>query len=79
MRERTPLLEPFEPETLETIRAAFQAGWHELCNAGALPNPLMVRNRLAGTIACLAARGISDPMELKDQALRTVTAQASVN
>ena len=73
------LFEPFEPETLERIRAAFQAGWHELCNAGALPNPLMVRNRLAGTIACLAARGISDPMELKDLALRTVTAQASVN
>ena len=73
------LFEPFEPETLERIRAAFRAGWHELCNAGALPNPLMVRNRLAGTIACLAARGISDPMELKDQALRTVTAQASVN
>jgi hypothetical protein len=79
MREHNHVLEPFEPEMLERIRAAFQAGWHELCNARALPNPLIVRNRLAGTIACLAARGISDPLELKDQALRTVTAQTSVN
>jgi hypothetical protein len=72
-------LEPFDPDTLERIRTAFHAGWHELNNAVALPNPLELRNRLAGTIAILAQQGITDPFELKDQALQRVTSAATLN
>jgi hypothetical protein len=79
MRNHNSLLEPFEPEILEKIRTAFQAAWHELCNAGASSDPHALRNRLAGTIARLAKCGISDPLELKDQALRTLTSQSRLN
>lgn len=79
MRDHNSLLEPFEPEMLERIRTAFQAGWHELCDAGISSSPHALRNRLAGTIARLAQSGISDPLELKTQALRKVNASANLN
>jgi len=79
MRDHTSLPEPFEPEMLETIRSAFQAGWHELCNAGVASDPHALRNRLAGTIARLARSGLCDPLELKIQALRSVNTSASIN
>ena len=79
MRDHASMLEPFEPETLERIRSAFQAGWHELCNAGLASDPHALRNRLAGTIARLARNGICDPLELKAQALRRVKIGDSLN
>lgn len=79
MRDHNAPLEPFEPETLERMKNAFQASWHELCNAGVSSNPHALRNRLASTIAWLARSGISDPLELKTQALRNVNLSASLN
>ena len=79
MRDHNSPLEPFEPEMLEKIRSAFQAAWHELCNAGVSSDPHALRNRLASTIAWLARSGISDPLELKTQALRNVNLSASLN
>ena len=79
MRDPDSLLESFEPEMVETIRSAFQAGWHELCNAGVSSDPYALRNRLARTIASLARSGISDPLELKSQALRNLNASARFN
>ena len=79
MRDHNSLLESFEPEMVERIRSAFQAGWHELCNARVSSDPYVLRNRLAGTIASLARSGISDSPELKTRALRDVNASASFN
>jgi hypothetical protein len=79
MRDYNSLFEPFEPEMVERIRSAFQAGWHELCEAGISSDPHALRNRLAVTIARLASSGISDPLELKSQALRIVNASTSLN
>ena len=78
MRDHNSLLEPFEPEMLESMRSAFQTGWHELCNVRLASDPHAVRNRLASTIAWLARSGISDPLELKTQALRNVNLNASL-
>ena len=62
------MLEPFEARTLAAIRAAFQAGWDELCRQ--VPHAdLFLRNRLIGAIANLAQSGIDDPRELKRRAL----------
>jgi hypothetical protein len=79
MGDHNSLLDSFEPEMVERIRSAFQAGWHELCNASISSDPYVLRNRLARTIASLARRGISDPLELKTQALRNINASAAFN
>ena len=62
------LLEPFEPHILSAIRTAFQAAWSEVSQELAADVSDM-RNRLVGTIANLARKGILDPHELKHQAL----------
>ncbi len=62
------MLEPFETHTLTAIRAAFQAGWDELCRREPQAD-LFLRNRLIGAIANLAQSGIDDPDELKRGAL----------
>lgn len=62
------LLEPFEPRTLDAIRAAFGAGWRELSRREPCAD-VRLRNRLVGTIANLARSGVEDPEELKRQAL----------
>ena len=63
------MLEPFETHTLTAIRAAFQAGWDELCRQKPHAD-LFLRNRLIGAIANLAQSGIDDPGELKLGALQ---------
>jgi hypothetical protein len=62
------LLEPFEPHILSAIRTAFQAGWSELPRE-LVADVTRMRNRLAGTIANLAVKGVLDPHELKQRAL----------
>jgi hypothetical protein len=69
-----PRLEPFAPHTLRAIQTAFHAGWSELRRAGLTADADRTRNRLAGTIANLARKGILDPRDLKDQALRALSA-----
>jgi hypothetical protein len=70
-----PRLEPSAPRTLRAIQNAFQAGGNELRSAGLTADPDRTRNRLAGTtIADLARKGILDPRELKEQALRALNA-----
>jgi hypothetical protein len=54
-----PRVEPFAPHTLRAIQTAFRAGWNELRSAGLTADPDRTRNRLAGTIANLARKGIS--------------------
>jgi hypothetical protein len=69
------LLEPFEPRTLESIRAAFGASWSELSQREPCADARL-RNRLVGTIANLARSGVEDPDELTRQALhRLMTAR----
>src|SRR5215217_3099152 len=53
------VLEPFNPDVLRAIQTAFRIGWHELCSREPVPNPIELRNRLAGTIALLARNGIT--------------------
>lgn len=65
---KEPLLEPFEPHTLSAIRMAFQAAWSEVSRE-VVADVSYMRNRLVGTIANLARKGILDPHELKTQAL----------
>jgi hypothetical protein len=74
-----PRLEPFAPPTLRVIQTAFQAGWNELRSAGLTADPDRTRNRLAGTIANLARKGILDPRELKDQALGALNASLGLS
>ena len=74
-----PRLDPFPPQTLRAIQTAFQAGWNELRRAGVMADPDRTRNRLAGTIANLARRGILDPRELKAQALRALNASLGLS
>jgi hypothetical protein len=74
-----PRLEPFAPQTLWAIQTAFQAGWNELRSAGLTADPDRTRNRLAGTIANLARKGILDPRELKDQVLRALSASLGLS
>lgn len=68
MNKYETLLEPFETHTLTAIRAAFQAGWDELCRQKPHAD-LYLRNRLIGAIANLAQSGVDDPCELKRRAL----------
>jgi hypothetical protein len=65
------LLEPFESHILSAIRTAFQAGWSELPR-DLVADATHTRNRLAGTIANLAVKGVLDPHELKQRALDAV-------
>jgi hypothetical protein len=74
--DKEPLLEPFAPHILSAIRTAFQAGWGELSRELVVDATFM-RNRLAGTIANLASKGILDPHELKDRALHALGVTAS--
>jgi hypothetical protein len=74
-----PRLEPFTPQTLRAIRTAFQDGWSELQSAGLTADPDRTRNRLVGTIANLAKRGILDPQELKDEALCALRASLGLS
>jgi len=69
------LLEPFEPHILSAIRTAFQAGWNELPQH-LIADVTRMRNRLAGTIANLALKGVLDPHELKQRALDAVGIRA---
>jgi hypothetical protein len=73
MRRDEALLEPFAPEILAAIRAAFRAGWQELAGDQPNDNPIL-RNKLAGTLARLARSGIQDADELKRQALLRLSA-----
>lgn len=68
MNKYEALLEPIETHTLTAIRAAFQAGWDELCRQKPHAD-LFLRNRLIGAIANLAQSGVDDPGELKGRAL----------
>lgn len=68
------LLEPFAPQTLQAIQRAFQAGWTELSGTCGQADAIRTRNRLAGAIANLARKGIADPHNLKDEALRVLNA-----
>jgi hypothetical protein len=70
---KEPLLDPFEPHMLSAIRAAVQASWSELPR-DECGHVARVRNRLAGTIANLAVKGVLDPHELKQRALDAVQA-----
>jgi hypothetical protein len=79
MARHEDLLQPFDADTLEVIQTAFRAGWHELCNGDPVANPAQLRNRLAGTIAHLARRGITDPLHLKEKALQRVHLAARFN
>jgi hypothetical protein len=72
------MLEPFAPDTLATIRAAFRAGWQEL-TAGASAGDPILRNRLAGAIANLARAGVDDADELKRKALRRLKARTPLS
>ena len=75
MKTELPL-EPFAPHILAAIRTAFRGCWNEL----PLDNPEDVsrtRNKLVGTIANLASKGILDPHELKSQALQALGIGAS--
>lgn len=74
--QQEPCLEPFEPHILCAIRAAFQAGWNEVARKLAA-DVSYARNRLLGTIAHLATKGIHDPHELKSQALHALGIGAS--
>lgn len=66
-----PQLEPFEPHILSAIRTAFQAGWSEMSQE-LVTDVTSVRNKLVGTIATLASKGVLDPHELKEQALNAL-------
>ena len=73
-------LEPFDAQTLQVIRSAFQVAWHELCTRADVAEPYtQLRNRLAGTIAHLAWNGITDPFHLKEEALRKIACEARLN
>jgi hypothetical protein len=74
--KKEPLLELFEPHLLSAIRTAFQAGWSEV-SGEFVADVSYMRNRLVGTIANLAANGIADPQELKNQALHALGIGAS--
>jgi hypothetical protein len=74
---KEPLLEPFEPDMLSAIRAAVQGTWSELPRDEG-GDVTLVRNRLAGTIANLALKGVLDPQELKQRALDAVGMPAPV-
>jgi hypothetical protein len=74
---KEPLLDPFEPHMLSAIRAAVQASWSELPR-DECGHVARVRNRLVGTIANLALKGVLDPHELKQRALDAVGMPAPV-
>jgi hypothetical protein len=74
MADYDKLLEPFAPQTLRAIQRAFHAGWSELSRTCGQADAIGTRNRLAGAIANLARKGIVDPHNLKDEALRVVNA-----
>lgn len=60
--------EPFDEQTLKTIRSAYRdARPHVVPGA---EDPTIARNRLVGTLARLAMAGITDPMRLKAEAIR---------
>ena len=71
------LLEPLEPHILSAIRTAVQASWSELPH-DLVADVARMRNRLAGTIANLALKGVLDPHELKQRALDAVGIRAPV-
>jgi hypothetical protein len=72
---KVPLLEPFEPHMLSAIRTGVQASWSEL-PPDLVADAARMRNKLAGTIANLALKGVLDPHELKQGALDAVGIRA---
>jgi hypothetical protein len=76
---RSPF-EPFDAHTLQAIRTAFQAAWHELCTRPDVTESYtLLRNRLAGIIAHLASNGITDPFHLKEKALQKLASSPTLN
>ena len=68
MSNFTHLFEPFDEQTLDTIRRAYRdARPHVLRGA---QDPTVVRNRSVGTLARLAMAGLTDPKRLKAEAIR---------
>jgi hypothetical protein len=72
MSNFTHRFEPFDEQTLKTIRTAYRdARPHVLLGA---QDPTIVRNRLVGTLARLAMAGVTDPGRLKAEAIRKLGA-----
>jgi hypothetical protein len=72
MSNFTHLFDPFDEQTLDTIRRAYRdARPHVLPGA---QDPTVARNRLVGTLARLAMSGVIDPTRLKAEAIRKLSA-----
>jgi hypothetical protein len=72
----------FDSEILTLIKAAFEAGWHELCSTNAPIAAVRagtLRNRLAQTILHLAENGERNPNVLKTRAIMSLRATEHLN
>lgn len=72
MSNFTHRFEPFDEQTLKTIRTAYRAARPYILPGA--QDPTIVRNRLVGTLARLAMAGVTDPSRLKAEAIRKLGA-----
>jgi hypothetical protein len=72
---RTPLIDPYDPKTLEALSEAFEATWVVLQARDPFRDferDLELRAALSRKLKLLASDGVTDPIELREWALESL-------